>query len=569
MKFAAVLLLHLAGFALWAQTCSLSVIHRYEPPPNRGFETSSPNSIAIGADGSIYYAEFENNIIRRIDAGGTVSTVAGTGRFGSSPDGTAALAADLAGPRSVALDGSGRLLFVQRGAERSIRRFPLSGSVSTLAGPNGLNGFLGSGPLAVSRISATNAQAIAAGTDGRFGFHIERIAGNPNYVIAVDRDLQAEVLGTLTSDNLTSGNVAFGPDGALYSAVNLRSPSIPVRKYDFASKTFTSVAALSGKVSGFIYALAVGADGSLYVAEDSGVIQRVMPDGEVQALRSAQAEPRIVARGMGVLPDGDLVLFDWGQRTLFRLTTGCASGQPPSITAVRDGALPTEEGSRFAPGNIVTIFGERLGPATGIAAQADEAGMLPRSISGTSVTVDGKTIPLLYAGAKQVNAILPFGLQPGTTANLTVTTAFGVSTSIPFQVAESKPTIFNYGGLGDVAVALNQDGSVNSESNPAQFGTVVTFFATGIGLMTPTPEDGRIVQTAGGKPALNVSAISESFPGANLELLYSGNVPGSAPGVVQFNMRLPVPARVPTGTFRFAVRSGEARSIRVAIYAAL
>jgi uncharacterized protein (TIGR03437 family) len=42
-----------------------------------------------------------------------------------------------------------------------------------------------------------------------------------------------------------------------------------------------------------------------------------------------------------------------------------------------------------------------------------------------------------------------------------------------------------------LAVALNEDGTPNSESNPAKAGSTVTILATGFGPVTPTAVDGQ------------------------------------------------------------------------------
>lgn len=69
-----------------------------------------PQSIAFGPSGSLYVADFLNNRIRRIDASGLLSTVAGSGRSGKAGDGGPATSADLYLPAGVAVDGSGNVM---------------------------------------------------------------------------------------------------------------------------------------------------------------------------------------------------------------------------------------------------------------------------------------------------------------------------------------------------------------------------------------------------------------------------------------------------------------------------
>jgi hypothetical protein len=69
--------------------------------------------------------------------------------------------------------------------------------------------------------------------------------------------------------------------------------------------------------------------------------------------------------------------------------------------------------SNISPGEIVTIFGSRMGPREGVSFQLDE-GHVPISLGGTRVLVNGSPIPLLYVSSWQINAILPYTLQVGT-----------------------------------------------------------------------------------------------------------------------------------------------------------
>jgi hypothetical protein len=62
-----------------------------------------------------------------------------------------------------------------------------------------------------------------------------------------------------------------------------------------------------------------------------------------------------------------------------------------------------------SPGDIVSIFGSNLGPATGVGMQLNSAGTALNTIlGGTQVFFDGVAAPLTYAGASQVNAVVPY-----------------------------------------------------------------------------------------------------------------------------------------------------------------
>ncbi len=73
-----------------------------------------PSAVYVDGSGNLYIADRENHRIRKVDALGTITTVAGNGGFGSSGDGGAATAASLAFPSGVYVDGSGNLFIADR-----------------------------------------------------------------------------------------------------------------------------------------------------------------------------------------------------------------------------------------------------------------------------------------------------------------------------------------------------------------------------------------------------------------------------------------------------------------------
>ena len=95
---------------------------------------AEPYEIKFDADGSMYFVEMVNNLVRKVDKTGTISTVAGTGQSGFSGDGGPAREATFNRPHSIALDGKGTLFICDIGSHR-VRRVDLkSGLVTTLTG---------------------------------------------------------------------------------------------------------------------------------------------------------------------------------------------------------------------------------------------------------------------------------------------------------------------------------------------------------------------------------------------------------------------------------------------------
>ena len=114
--------------------------------PATAAEISSTAGVAVDAVGNLYIADGANNRIRKVDATGNITTIAGGGT--SKADGVLATAALLNAPSAVAVDSAGNLYIAETGGNR-IRFVGMDGTIHTIAG-NGLQGFAGDGSLAAN-----------------------------------------------------------------------------------------------------------------------------------------------------------------------------------------------------------------------------------------------------------------------------------------------------------------------------------------------------------------------------------------------------------------------------------
>ncbi|HZL27251.1 MAG TPA: Ig-like domain repeat protein [Acidobacteriaceae bacterium] len=110
--------------------------------PATSAQFNFPEGIALDAAGNLYIADGNNSIVRKVDINGNISTVAGTPQTpGYSGDGGAATSAQLSEPEALALDAAGNLYIADTGVS-VVRKVDIGGNIATVAG-NGTYGFSG------------------------------------------------------------------------------------------------------------------------------------------------------------------------------------------------------------------------------------------------------------------------------------------------------------------------------------------------------------------------------------------------------------------------------------------
>jgi streptogramin lyase len=108
-------------------------------------QLNQPHSIQFGPDGSLYICDIGNNVIRRIDpATSQISTFAGTGKAGATPDNSPIVGTPLAGPRSLDFDAAGNLWLVTRAGNQVLKFDLRAGKIHHIAG-TGAKGYTGDG----------------------------------------------------------------------------------------------------------------------------------------------------------------------------------------------------------------------------------------------------------------------------------------------------------------------------------------------------------------------------------------------------------------------------------------
>ena len=136
---------------------------------------------------------------------------------------------------------------------------------------------------------------------------------------------------------------------------------------------------------------------------------------------------------------------------------------------------------------------------------------------------------------------MPYLLADRSSAQLAVRYGNATSPTINARIVAAAPGIFTVDGRQ--AAALNHDGSVNSEANPALAGSVLVLYLTGEGPTAPAGRDGEIVSAGSLKrPLAAVGVRVNSLDVAPADILYAGSAPGLVSGLMQINFRLPASA---------------------------
>ena len=244
-----------------------------------------PVGILIAGNGDLVVADEDNATLRRVASTGAVSTWVGAAGSFATVDGLGT-AARLNSPYALAQDAVGNVYVAGEG-DGTIRKVTPDGGVTTLAGSARVYALSdGSGPAA--RFSS-RVRGLAVGGDGNvyvadtYNNVVRRVT--PAGVVttfAGQQNVYASTDGTGTAAAFDSPeSIAAGPDGNLY--VGERNGGI--RKITLAGEVSTVLPDGTGAPAdgtaavahiGLVYGLAFGADGTLYVGDADNGAVRVV-----------------------------------------------------------------------------------------------------------------------------------------------------------------------------------------------------------------------------------------------------------------------------------------------------
>ena len=229
-----------------------------------------PQAISFDGAGNLYIADYGDHVIRKVDTGGTISTVAGNGSDGYSGDGGDATAAAIGAPAGVVAAADGSLL-VTDDLHGVVRMVSASGTITTAAG-TGTRGYTGDGgPADQAQLYAPT--CITRDSSGAYYFcDTPPEAGNGGIVRRVGMPVQLFI--TPTQSTVPGGNpldatvTLPGPAPAGGTTVTLASSAPGVATVP------PTVVVLAGQTSvGFaVQTTAVGADTPVIVTGSAGAL---------------------------------------------------------------------------------------------------------------------------------------------------------------------------------------------------------------------------------------------------------------------------------------------------------
>jgi uncharacterized protein (TIGR03437 family) len=525
--------------------------------PATSAQLNDPSAIAVDSSGNFYFADTQNNVVRKVTAAGAISTIAGNGTAGFGGDGSAATAAQLNRPQGIAVDSSGNV-YVADTQNARVRKIS-GGTITTVAG-SGTPGYGGDGgsataaqlyvPIGVA-VDASGNLYIADFTNNRIrkvsGGIITTVAGNGLSGYSGDSGPAASAqlngpTGVAVDSNgnfyiadLNNNAVREVSGGKIMTVAGTGLPGV-------AGDGGPATAALVGNPTG----IAVDASGNLYIASGSATVRKVYANtGFITTIagngtRGYSGDGGSAPFGelngpisVAVTAAGNVYVADSANNAIRLLTFG---GYQLSIAAAVNAASNLT--GPVSGGEVVVFYGTGMGPAALMVNSVASSGQYPTTLGGVTVYFGSYQAPILYVSAAQVAVVVPFEVS-GSTAQVFIEYQGAFSSPFPVSLAQSTPGIFtaDLSGQG-LAAAVNDENnafSYNTASHPANAGDYVEIFVTGAGQTTPAGVDG---QPYAGLAPCNLP-VTVTIGGISGPPQYCGGAPGEIAGLTQINVTIP------------------------------
>jgi uncharacterized protein (TIGR03437 family) len=522
-------------------------------------EIGYPSGLAIDASGNLYFVDGENNVIRKVDTTGVITTVAGSGMAGYSGDGGLATKAGMS-PNAVALDNQGNLYIADY---NRIRKVSTSGIITTIAGVGG-SGYSGDGgPAKIARFNGV--QGIAVDADSNI------------YIADEGNNRVREVsVGGLISTVAGNGTPGFSGDGGPGISAQLSYPN----------------------------ALAVDASGSIYISDSSNNRIRKLTATEITTVVGSNPGQLSSPSAVAFDSSGNMYIADTGHNQVRKVSpggifttlagTGAAGssgdGGPaidaqlsgPSGVAVdsSENVYISDSGNRAVrqvspAGMITTIFGGPFGfleepGLAGLAIDAQGNLYIAEAVYNRVDKLSPSGIHTLFAGGGNMGYSGDNG--PANGALLNSPTSLALDATGNLYIADSSNSVIRRVDRNGIITTIAGTGApgYSGDDGPA----VAAQFFNPLGIVVDT--SGRIYVadtdnnairelipvTGGCNPTVSAKSLQAPALGAKLDLTISANctwtildlpdwisisvpVTGSGPATVGLSVAAnPGPARI-------------------------
>jgi sugar lactone lactonase YvrE len=314
-------------------------------------QLSNPDGLLIDSAGDLYIADSGNNVVRKVTAAGTISTIAGGGSA-TCPNSAPATGAQLASPAGLAVDSSGNLYIADSGNGCVLKVSIGTGTVSRIVGGSMTGDFY------------LNDQTGALATDLYFpqGIALDQ-AGNL-YIADTGNSCVRKVtpLGTV-SIVAGNGGIGYSGDSGPASSAELGAP----------------------------WGVAVDSSGSVYIADTANErVRKVSPNGTIATIagtgtpgytgdrRGAACAKLNSPWSLAVDPSGIVYFSDWGNGVVRALA-------PEGRLFRRVGERLADACAEHSPAPLVNVSG---------APAAENSDVLPQPLPDSTSGLDGGTYTL-------------------------------------------------------------------------------------------------------------------------------------------------------------------------------
>jgi uncharacterized protein (TIGR03437 family) len=514
---------------------------------------NGPAGVAIGPDGNLYIADERNHRVRKVSTAGVISTVAGTGIPAISVDGLPPTSTPLDAPAGLLLDSTGALWIGEYFGNR-VHKLPPGGMMQPVAG-NGTAGFNGDFRSATTaELQAPDQTTLDA-------------AGNLYIADSGNHRIRKVTPQGMISTYAGTGSAGFGGDGGQAASATLNLPRGVAA--DAAGNLFiadtnnncirkvTPGGLIATVVGGGPFPLSlprsvmVGFDQNLYIADTGNQrILKLTPAGDLStiagtgtagfsgdggdALSAQFSNPAAIAMDAA----GNLYVADFDNNRIRKLTPSTPGAAVPIVALPSTASLlnaASLHSGPVAPGELLSILADGIGPAIGAFGVFESGGALDTLLSETQVLFDSQPAPLIYVQQSQIKVQVPYEVAGLATTRVQVFHSGQLKADVTLPVTPATPGIFTVSGGSGPAQILQQDGSLNSATNPADPDSVITIFATGDGQTSPGGIDGTRSTDPYPQP---IGQLDLRIGGRPAEILFVADASG-APGVLQINARIP------------------------------